>query len=250
MTDNGKPTNKLHFDKAELIHQLIEKDTCLHLIAQANHGGWDAEYEADKHQIRYQYGNHQILLRLPIQISYPIHVKDQENKLFHHVIVLIESGLSAVGYFENGEIIDHKVFRAYMVRKKQGKSQIKHLKTKGKSRAGSRVRLSETLEFFDNINDRLKYYFNMYRVDLIVISCSKTLIPYFYGAKNPPPFDKSDPRIYNLPMHIPQCTYENLMSAQQFLDKGELKFKAEDRGLIGGLLESQDTSFEAEGDDW
>ena len=46
-----------------------------------------------------------------------------------------------------------------MVRKKRGVSQIKHLKTKGKSRAGSRVRLAETEEFFENINGRLQDYF-------------------------------------------------------------------------------------------
>ena len=37
--------------------------------------------------------------------------------------------------FEGEELIEHKVFKTYMVRKKQGKSQIKHLKSKGKSKS-------------------------------------------------------------------------------------------------------------------
>src|SRR5690606_37458824 len=50
---------------------------------------------------------------------------------FHLALVMIRAGIAVTGYFHNGVMLDHKVFRAYMVRQKQGKSQIKYLKTKG-----------------------------------------------------------------------------------------------------------------------
>ena len=60
------------------------------------------------------------------------------------ILLLRANGNAALGYFEEGKILNHKVIRKYMVRKKQGKSQLKHLNSKGKSRAGSRVRLQQT----------------------------------------------------------------------------------------------------------
>ena len=49
-------------------------------------------------------------------------------------VILIQTGAAALGYVENGELINHKVIKKYMVRKSQGKSQLTYLKTKGKSR--------------------------------------------------------------------------------------------------------------------
>src|SRR5690606_12127925 len=142
--------------------------------------------------------------RMPVTIispeAYYSHPEDRAN----YVLIIIRSGHATVGYCEDGTVMDHKVFRAYMVRKKQGTSQIKHLKTKGKSRAGSRVRLAETLEFFENINTRLTTYFDNQHVDRIAMSCPATLVPYFYGSKVSTPFEKGDGRIFKIPKHVQQ----------------------------------------------
>lgn len=161
--------------------------------------------------------------RLPITKMY----NELENSLLdseyeNYVLVMIRAGIASVGLFENFENTDHKVFRAYMVRKKQGKSQIKHLKTKGKSRAGSRVRLSETLDFFNEINERLNRYFSDHRIDRIGLACSETLLPYLYSAKNIPPFEKKDPRLFKIPRHIQNPTFESLLETNNFLLQGEL----------------------------
>ena len=124
-----------------------------------------------------------------------------------------------------------------MVRKKQGKSQIKYLKTKGKSRAGSRVRLASTVEFFENINERLQEYFKDNEIDLIAMSCSKTLIPYFFNSKVETPFDKKDERIFKVPKHIPLPSYEELMYVQKFLLHGEFVFEEQQRPFVDSLLE-------------
>lgn len=71
------------------------------------------------------------------------------------IILLMEAGRAAVGLYKGDKLIDHKNIRKYMVRKKQGKAQISHLKSKGKSRYGSRLRLRESEAFFDEILEKL-----------------------------------------------------------------------------------------------
>ncbi len=173
-----------------------------------------------------------VYFRLPITVPAPPIPADWQEKTLHYIILLIQSGQCAVGYFEGKSNPDHKVFRSYMVRKKQGKSQIKYLKTKGKSRAGSRVRLGETVEFFENINGRLKEYFETYDIDMVAMSCSKTLIPYLFNSKAETPFDKKDERIYKLPMHVNTPTYEILLDVQKFLLKGELMYEEKEENFL------------------
>ena len=82
-----------------------------------------------------------------VRINLPWNSVPNENgrlrkKDDHHLaVVRIRAGSATTGYFDNGVMLDHKVFRAYMVRQKQGKSQIKDLKRKGKTKAGARVGL-------------------------------------------------------------------------------------------------------------
>ena len=141
---------------------------------------------------------------------------------FEYLILIIQTGMATVGVFCGKECRTHKVFGAYMVRKKQGKSQIKHLKTKGKSRAGSRIRLASGLEFFEDINRRLQSHFDEYHIERIVFSCSKILMPYFFGSKVPTPFDKKDHRVLGIPRHIEKPTYEEMMKTHRFLSYTEL----------------------------
>lgn len=193
-------------------------------------------YEKNRHGLVLQdaSGEDWAHFRLPITLSYTDREEEEVNTSY--VILLIQSGSCALGYFEDGINLEHKVIRAYMVRKKQGKSQIKYLKTKGKSKAGSRVRLGETREFFENINERLQEYFEYYQVDRIAISCSKTLLPYFFQAKIPPPFDKKDERILKIPKHVHLPNYEVMMDVNDFLLKGELRYDEQHQALAQQLL--------------
>ncbi len=190
-------------------------------------------YDKAKHRIALQdtAGNDLAYFRLPLLLS------DQGHAInLNYVILLIQAGNCALGYFENGANLDHKVFRSYMVRKKQGKSQIKYLKTKGKSRSGSRVRLGETLEFFENINERLQSYFEENDVQRIALSCSKTLLPYLFSSKVETPFTKSDSRLYKVPKHVHTPIYEVLLDANKFLMKGELIYEAAHQKMVADLL--------------
>jgi hypothetical protein len=186
--------------------------------------------------IRDDSGKDLVYFRLPIVFPPPLAEPAPAPKPVHYILLLIQAGNCALGYFENGNNLDHKVFRAYMVRKKQGKSQVKYLKTKGKSRAGSRVRLGETMEFFENINGRLQEYFAGHQVDRIALSCSKTLLPYLFDSKVATPFDKRDARIFKIPKHIHTPIYEVMMEAHKFLLKGELIYEETNQAIVDELL--------------
>jgi hypothetical protein len=103
-------------------------------------------------------------LRLPL--FYP--VPEERQPLWHYleknnfdiypekwIMLLMEAGRAAIGFVEAGKLVEHKNIRKYMVRKKQGKAQLTHLKSKGKSRYGSRLRLQETVSYFDEILEKL-----------------------------------------------------------------------------------------------
>ncbi|QDH80504.1 hypothetical protein FKX85_16225 [Echinicola soli] len=188
-----------------------------------------------------------VQMRLPIFWNSPEKMSLNQLEETNYILLIIRSGIAAVGYFENGENIDHKVFRAYMVRKKQGKSQIKHLKTKGKSRAGSRVRLAETLAFFEAINSRLRHYFEEFRVDKIGVSYATTLVPYVFGSKVAPPFTKEDPRIFKIPKHIANPTFESLLETNLFMLKATVKY--EDH-MAAVIVSNQDTTTDDDLEDW
>ncbi|WP_242929186.1 hypothetical protein [Pontibacter vulgaris] len=213
------------YKAAELLHNILAK-------------GIPTAYDPEKHRLIIfdNTGNEQLYFRLPITLDYSGTSQHAESEKVNYVVLLIQSGSCAVGYFENGKNLNHKVFRSYMVRKKQGKSQIKYLKTKGKSRAGSRVRLGETVEFFENINGRLQEYFEDHEIHRIAISCSKTLIPYLFNSKVSTPFDKNDPRLFKIPKHIHTPVYEILLDANRFLLRGELIYDEAQQSLVDELL--------------
>lgn len=235
--------------------QLFEDDWILKFFKYLRNRKLLLEYLPKKRKIIFSNPDHEKLLsiRLSVQMDFDLENSDLKSSDFRNfVLILIRAGLASVGFIENEELVDHKVFRSYMVRKKQGKSQIKYLKTKGKSRAGSRVRLAETLEFFEDINQRVKTYFDEYRVDLIGISCSQTLLPYFYGSSTPSAFDKKDPRLFRIPKHIASPTYENLKNIKDLLQVNEVKVEENGLRVFNDFIEQESLSQpdDNQNDDW
>ena len=137
--------------------QVVSYAQALLLVDQAEEKGWEIRFLPEKNQLLVENeGGWLIKLFLPWTLSWHSERKFQELDDVHYCLTLVRAGQAAVGYFHQGKLLDHKVFRGYLVRQKQGKSQFKYLKTKGKSRAGSRIRLEETLLFFNEINERLQ----------------------------------------------------------------------------------------------
>ncbi|RDC63955.1 hypothetical protein [Adhaeribacter pallidiroseus] len=222
------------------MNRYLSQATTRAVVKQIQQGAYLYQYDHEKHRIILldSFQNELVYLRLPIVVPPPQELVAEAEKPVNYIMLLIQSGNCAMGYFENGQNINHKVFRSYMVRKKQGTSQIKYLKTKGKSRAGSRVRLAETNEFFENINERLQEYFAAHPIHRIALSCSKILIPYLFNSKVTTPFDKRDERIYKIPKHVPTPIYEVMMDTHQFLLKGELIYEEIYQPLVDELLGS------------
>ena len=172
------------------------------------------EYDFQKHAVILKDHNYDPLgmIRLPLHlaIDHDLSILDCEQLVLY---LSITSGNAAICVMEGKYNIYHTTISAYMSRKKQGFSQIKYLNKKGKSRAGSRVRLAATIEFFENINIMLAELFEEYDFHRIAINCSTSLIPYVHQSKETCPFDKRDARLYKIPLHLPQSNYTNLDGA-------------------------------------
>jgi len=215
------------FLPAHKVHKLIESANQMNMLG---------EYDSEKHSIQLNANSGQTLakLRLPVHFSNPY----LSNLYRTYVLVLVQSGSAAIGFVQEGELLHHKVFKSYMVRMKQGTSQIKYLKTKGKSKAGSRVRLGNSKDFFENINERLQEWFDEMPIDCIAFSCSKILLPYLYNAAVSCPFEKTDERIYKIPRHIEAPNFKELQAVQKYLQMGELQLDGEaDQAVIADLLD-------------
>lgn len=200
------------------------------LIAKSKSQNLGIEYRKEKHQLVIERGQEWLAkIYLPWNFDWSAQGDLKEKPDSHFGLVLMRAGQAVTGYFHGGELIDHKVFRAYMVRQKQGKSQIKHLKTKGKSRAGSRIRLAETEQFFEEINERLNSYAQQFPVDFWGISCAKTMWPYFFSSAVAPPFSSKDEKLIELPVHIAQASFEKLKMVGELLRKFQVIFSESGR---------------------
>ena len=143
------------------------------------------------------------------------------------ILLLRANGNAALGYFEQGNLLNHKVIRKYMVRQKQGKSQIKHLKSKGKSRAGSRVRLQQTQEFAQEINQKL-WDWETSDAQRLLISSSIDIWNLLFQVEPLPPFEKRDERLRRIPYHIHTPTFEELKRVARLASMGHLQMQGED----------------------
>lgn len=191
-------------------------------------------YNASKHIIEFS-GEKNLTLRLPLCIQF------FEQKIIpsNFLVILIHSGEAALAFSEEDQITEHKMVKAYMVRQKQGKSQIKHLKTKGKSKAGSRVRLAGTDHFFEEIHAKVSEWDEYYNIDEIAISCNKTLQPYFFNRSDAA-LRKDDDRLFKIPKHIQEANFENLTHIHNYLISTELVFDDSDKEIINTLISEID----------
>lgn len=228
--------------------QLLTLDQVAQVLAQANAEGWGISYLPQKHQLLIERGTDWLAkLFLPWTSSWDTAKGISTNPDAHFSLVLVRAGQAAVGYFHQGQLIDHKVIRAYMVRQKQGKSQFKYLKTKGKSRAGSRIRLAETFLFFNEINERLRAYDAQYPIDFWGLSIGKTLWPLLFDAEVAPPFTSKTPQLIELPYHVAQASFEEVQEIGKRVNQYHL-LRSELGSTVLGIQGSP--SAEEEAEDW
>lgn len=233
--------------------QSISKSQFDQLIERLGNPEFSFDYQPKKHRIEFWKRQESLgRIYLPIDQSFDIDTGIQAIDDFYFGMLVIKAGQAVSGCFHNGNLIDHKVFRAYMVRKKQGKSQIKHLKTKGKSRAGSRVRLESTKLFFEEINERLNRYSTGFAMTRWGISCGKTLWPYLFDSEVSPPFQKNEDTLYPLPFHVSQARFEALEDLYKKITSFQVTLSPEGEQLFGDIfvLAEGSGSTDDDSDDW
>ncbi len=143
-----------------------------------------------------------------------------------YLLILIQAGHSALAYFEDGDMLHHKVIKKYMVRG-NGRAQVGYLQSRGKSKAGSRVRLANTVSFFEDINEKLREWDCTDDAVRILISCGEKLRPLWFSSHVTPPFDKDDPRITKVPLDVQRPDLEELTKINKVLLKGRWEGPAE-----------------------
>jgi hypothetical protein len=212
-------------------HQVLE------ILNKSISKGFSIEYDYPKHRlvITEDPDRPTFFIRIPIHLSISEALTTDASRTIRFIILLIQAGNCAIGYSEDENLLKTKVISTYMVRKKQGISQVKYLKTKGKSRAGSRLRLANTIRFFEKINHQLEDYFGQDSIDRIALSCSKILLPYLFNSKVNCPFEKRDDRIYSIPMHINPPNLKILKQTHHFLVKGSIHFESMHQQIIKEL---------------
>ncbi|MEM6269936.1 MAG: hypothetical protein AAF998_10900 [Bacteroidota bacterium] len=190
------------------------------------HLDWDRAKQ--KLTVRDDAGVKQFTFRLPLPfppasegISLAEYLEDVPETPPPYLLLLLQAGHSALGYFEEGEVVHHKVIKKYMVRARQGKAQIGYLNTRGKSKAGSRVRLANTISFFEAINAKVTEWDIMNGVERILLSCPVRMKPLLFQSKVPPPFTKDDPRLLKVPLDIHRPDLEELKRVNRIIQMGE-----------------------------
>ncbi len=148
--------------------------------------------------------------------SLPCFHQDWEEYPPPYLILLIQAGHAALGYVQEGELVLHKVITRYMVRG-NGRAQIGYLKTRGKSKAGSRVRLSQSLDFIEAINEKIEEWAVLDDCEFIFHSASIQLWQMLFSSKVPCPFDKKDPRLRSIALDVQVPNLEELHRVQAFL---------------------------------
>lgn len=140
-----------------------------------------------------------------------------------YVMLLVQAGKAALGYFEEGEVVEHKVFQRYAVRRKHGKSQVKHLKKKSSKSAGGQLRMQQTQALFEDINGRLQEWHVQSTDDPILYYCPTNLWQFFFSAKISPVFDRKDERLRKIPRDISVPTHKELLNTNKQIRAGWLE---------------------------
>lgn len=87
-----------------------------------------------------------------------------------YMVLIIQAGATAVGVWDGSLLVAHKVIKKYVKRGK-GKAQTTYLKTRGKSRYGSRLRLQNAQAHLVETVDRVDMWCDQYAVKKLFYNC-------------------------------------------------------------------------------
>jgi hypothetical protein len=155
---------------------------------------------------------------------------------FTSLILLIEAGQAALGIFNPSGCRRHKVIRKYMTRKGQGKAQITYLNQKGKSRAGSRIRLTNTVEFFEEISAWINEQEPEFNPASILYHTTPVLWGMMFEKRFRLNLEKSDRRFRKIPVYINQNTYKTLFYVYRQSHIGQIQFYNSEAAVLPDVV--------------
>jgi hypothetical protein len=143
-----------------------------------------------------------------------------------HAIVLVQAGATSLGLWEDDDVLAHKAEKFYVVRGK-GRAQPTHLKTRGKSRYGSRLRLQNFQRQLAELNSRLASWWEEFGPpETLFLSCPKRIYPELWRRDPKPPFERgtAPPHVRKIPLDVRVPSYEELQRVRRFLTRGRVRW--------------------------
>ena len=199
----------------------------------------DISFDPIKREFHYK--NERLNLEFNLRVPILLHSINLEDRMLRkipqiteaepkYLILLIRAGYSSFGTIENDEFTRHKVVTKYMVRKKQGKAQLTYLATKGKARGGAKLRLAKSIEFFQEIRQKLNEWNEIIKeMNIIFYQCSPRLWNGLFKAKSTVPmaFSQKDIRLRRIPITTYKPTFKEMRRVKYSISKGSLQIKSE-----------------------
>ncbi len=137
-----------------------------------------------------------------------------------YAVLLLQAGAAAVGLFEDDEVLDHKAFKRYVVRGK-GRAQPSHLRSGGRSRQGSRLRLRNAKRLLEEVSERLGgWWHDTPKPSRLYVSCPARLYADLCATKPAPPVAIDDPARIPIPLDVAVPTHAELMRVHRSINRG------------------------------
>jgi Bacteroidetes VLRF1 release factor len=189
------------------------------------------ECDSEKHKIIGS-RNYEKIFELKLPLPFPITNDDESVESYlrringsfpPYMIVMIQADYCAAGYFENGEVVQHKALRTYMTRKKNGRNQLTYLSGGGRGgTSGGQLRLQNALHFFEDINETLNEWSKTTKPERIFYSCPIKMWQYLFNGKAKCFFDKKDTRLHKIPLDVGTPNFEEMMRVNRKISFGYL----------------------------
>ena len=174
-------------------------------------------------------GNGRIVFRRPVCLPPILGTDSPESWLERlpdppgrELIIVLQAGASAVGVFdhEREDWLNRHVFRRYVIRG-NGKAQPTHLKTKGKSRYGSRLRLQNAKKLADETVDWIEQALMQEGpIDTVLRAAVDTT--WFEFVRHCEVLEQLADRTHRIPIDLGRPNLETLEQARWAAHRGEV----------------------------
>ncbi len=159
-------------------------------------------------------GPREVVIELPLVLARPTpdqavedYLEALPEALGLHLVVLMQSGAASLALFDEGCCLDTKTIKKYTVRG-QGRAQDAYLKTRGKSRYGSRLRLRNAESLLAQLSEKLLEWIDIYgRPERLFYSAPIRMWSDLFVARNAMPIGREAGWV-RIPLDLPAPTSE------------------------------------------